>query len=95
MATLAQIKNRLGIIELKLNVSLTTSGEKTDWFSHFENVSRNSISIHKDLVARIKDDPNMDNLALQEEVKVSAKGEEYNSIRIIAYTPTVPPDITL
>jgi hypothetical protein len=86
MANIAQIKEQLGLAQLNLNTALDAKGVATDWMRHWENDTRTAISIHKDTVAAIKADPNV-NLGLQEEKRTSEKGEEYRAIRIVKFTP--------
>lgn len=83
--TLAEIKNKVGVTNLELNTATDADDKPTDWMRHWNNDERVAISIHKELVEKIKVNPAVSNLAIQTEIKVAAKGN-YTSYRIVQYT---------
>lgn len=84
---ISQIKSQLGIPSLQLSTALTTEGEKTDWMRHWNNDNRVAVSVHKDLVDKIKANPEgEDSLAIQTETREGEKGK-YTAHRIVRYTP--------
>ena len=83
---LQQIKAQLGIAQFNLNTAEDGDGNKTEWMRHWDNENRTAISIHKDTVARIKAEPNINSLGLQSEERQGSKGA-YMAYRIVAYTP--------
>lgn len=92
--TLNEIKTRLGIEVLNLNIAKDVNGNTTDWYRFWDNATRNDVSIHKDLVNELKKNPNKSTLYLQDNgVKISeASGQEYHRYRIVSHHE---PDVTL
>lgn len=83
MATIAEIKGQLGYAVLNLNTANDKDNQPTEWMRHWDNSNRVAISLHKDTLAKIKANPNMSNLVLQQETKSGAQGG-YKAIRIVA-----------
>lgn len=83
MATIAEIKTQLGYAVLNLNTANDKDNQPTDWMRHWDNTNRVAVSLHKDTLAKIKANPSMPNLALQQETKTGAQGE-YTAMRIVA-----------
>jgi hypothetical protein len=83
MATIAEIKLNLGYSVLNLNTALDKDNQPTEWMRHWDNSNRVAVSLHKDTLAKIKANPNMPNLVLQQETKSAAQGD-YKAIRIVA-----------
>lgn len=82
-----QIKEKLGIPSLQLVTAETKEGEKTEWMRHWDNDRRIAVSIHKDLVTQIKENPSgINSLDLQTEKREGEQGE-YIAHRIVKYTP--------
>ncbi len=79
---LREIASVTGIKELKLQVATDAQNNPTDWLRHWENSERIAISVHKDLVAEIKANPNLD-LDLDKEIRVGPSGEDYTAYRIV------------
>ena len=86
MATLIEIKRELSIENLELRKSLDQEGVFTGWYRMWDNTNRVQISIHGDTVKAIQDKPEISNLGVQVETKLSpTSGKEYTNKRIIAY----------
>jgi hypothetical protein len=83
MATIAEIKNQLNYAVLNLNTANDKDNQPTQWLRHWDNDNRVAVSLHKDTLAKIQANPNMPNLAVQQEVKIGAQGN-YTAIRIVA-----------
>lgn len=83
MATIAEIKTKLGYSVLNLNTALDKDNQPTEWMRHWDNDNRIAVSLHKDTLAKIKANPAMPNLVTQEETKTGAQGD-YLAIRIVA-----------
>ena len=85
---LEEVKNALGVAILELNKSTNADGTvNPDWFRMWNNETRVQISIHKDVVKAIQTNPNLTNLGLQSEDKISPTSNlPYTNKRIIAYT---------
>lgn len=83
MATIAEIKTQLGYAVLNLNTTNDKDNQPTEWMRHWDNANRVAVSLHKDTLAKIKANPSMPNLAIQEETKSAAQGD-YKAIRIVA-----------
>ena len=85
---LEEVKNALGVAILELNKSTNADGTvNPDWFRMWNNETRVQISIHKDVVHAIQANPNLTNLGLQSEDKISPTSNlPYTNKRIIAYT---------
>ena len=85
---LEEVKNALGVVTLELNKSTNADGTvNPDWFRMWNNETRVQISIHKDVVHAIQANPNLTNLGLQSEDKISPTSNlPYTNKRIIAYT---------
>lgn len=92
MATLAQVKSKLGIGQLELHTATDNAGNKTDWFRHWDNDNRIAVSIHKDLVAELKTNSNITSLSVQTEQRVGEQGP-YTAHRIVKYNST--PEVIL
>ena len=87
MATLAEIKGELGIGNLELRKSLDQEGVFTGWYRMWDNTNRVQISVHEDTIKAIQGKPEMCNLGLQVETKISpTSNKEYINKRIIAYS---------
>ena len=84
-----EIKAKLGVQTLPLQIVTTQTGEQTSWFKHWDNDSRIAILIHADTLALIKADPTMATLGLTApQTKMSkASGQEYTAIYICNYKP--------
>ena len=84
-----EIKTKLGVQTLPLQIVTTQTGEQTSWFKHWDNNSRIAILIHADTLALIKADPAMATLGLTApQTKMSkASGQEYTAIYICNYKP--------
>ena len=92
---LTQIKAKLGVSTLPLATATKADGTKTNWMRYWDNDNRVAVSVHKDTVKIIKDQPTVA-LGLQTEMKTStASGKEYTSHRIVAYTNTPAPEEVL
>lgn len=83
MSTIAEIKGQLGYAVLNLNTALDKDNQPTEWMRHWDNDNRVAVSLHKDTLSKIKANPNMPNLVLQEEIKTGAQGD-YKAMRIVA-----------
>lgn len=82
MANLAEIKEQLGISSFNLDLSTDKDGNVTEWYRHWDNVSRVSVSLHKDSLALIQENPDTTNIVVQTETKSAAKGT-YVSHRLV------------
>lgn len=85
MATLAQIKQDLNIVQFNLNKA-TKDGQPTAWYRHWDNDKRVAVSIHEDTVKQLQSNPDMNTLGMQTEKRSGSKGE-YTAIRLVAYKP--------
>ena len=83
---LQQIKTELDIPSLQLNTANDAEGNPTSWMCHWDNERRIAVSIHKDLVAELKEDPSSESLGLQTTDRMGEQGA-YKSHRIVKYTP--------
>ena len=63
MATLAEIKQQLGITALVLKPELDNVGNKTDWLIHTEQ--NFAVKVHKNLSLQLQENPQMSNLQLR------------------------------
>ena len=86
-----EIKAKLGVQTLPLQIVTTQTGEQTSWFKHWNNDTRIAILIHADTLALIKADPAMATLGLNTQTKQGSQGE-YKAITICNYKPA---DVTL
>ena len=86
-----EIKAKLGVQTLPLQIVTTQTGEQTPWFKHWDNDSRIAILIHADTLALIKADPAMATLGLNTQTKQGSQGE-YQAITICNYKEA---DVTL
>lgn len=86
MATLVEIKEKLGISQFELVTALDKEGKKTEWFRHWDNDRRIAVSIHKELATELSKDKFMkiDSLSLQFEQRTGELGP-YDAYRIIKY----------
>ena len=89
-----EIKTKLGVQTLPLEIVRTQTGEPTPWFRKWDNDTRIAILVHADTVALIKADPSLATLGLTApQTKMSkASGQEYTAIYICNYKPA---DVTL
>ena len=89
-----EIKAKLGVQSLPLQIVTTQTGEPTSWFKHWDNDTRIAILIHADTLALIKADPTLATLGLTApQTKMSkSSGQEYTAIYICNYKPA---DVTL
>ena len=89
---ITEVKEVLGIKRLELRAATTKEGATTEWFRHWDNDRRKSISMHKDLVMALKaEGSSITTLSLQREIRNGDKGQ-YESIRIVRHAE---PDFTL
>lgn len=84
--TIKEIKLQLGYETLNLNPSVK-DGVRTEWMRHWDNDKRIAVSLHQDTLTKIKADPELPNLGIQQETIVSATGGAYTAIRIVAFAP--------
>jgi hypothetical protein len=84
--TINEIKSKLGLSTLDLNTAKDKDGNPTDWMRHWSNDTREAVSIHKDLVAEIKSDKNLNSLGLQTETRTGEQGA-YTAYRVVKYAP--------
>ena len=82
--TLAEIKSKLNIPTLELNTAKDAAGDPTEWMRHWNNDTREAVSIHKDLVADIKANPGLSSLGLQTETRTGEKGD-YTAYRVVKF----------
>lgn len=94
MATLADVKAKLGISQLELVTANNAEGAPTDWLRHWDNDRRVAVSIHKDLAKELGADKtgSIKSLSLQYEQKNGEQGP-YDAYRIIKYNST--PEVIL
>ena len=81
-----EIKTKLGVQTLPLEIVTTQTGEPTSWFRKWDNDSRIAILVHADTLALIKADPAMSSLGLNTQTKQGSQGE-YKAITICNYKP--------
>ena len=86
-----EIKTKLGVQTLPLQIVTTQTGEPTSWFKHWDNEARIAVLVHADTLALIKADPAMSSLGLNTQTKQGSQGE-YKAITICNYKPA---DVTL
>lgn len=79
-----EIKAKLNVSSMPLTVAENAKKEPTDWRRYWNNDNRIAVSLHKDTLAAIKADPNV-NLGLQHETRSGDKGA-YESYRIVKYS---------
>ncbi len=80
-----QVKSQIGVASLELNTALDKDGQATEWMRHWDNDNRVSVSIHKDLVAKLKaQGTKIKSLGLQTEKREGEQGA-YTSHRIVEY----------
>lgn len=84
--TIQEIKTQLSIPSLQLNTAKDIHDKPTQWMRHWDNENRVAVSIHKELLAEIKADMNINSLGLQKEVRTGEQGD-YTAYRIVKYTP--------
>ena len=84
-----EIKTKLGVSTLPLQIVTTQTGEPTSWFKKWDNDTRIAILIHADTLALIKADPSLATLGLTApQTKMSkSSGQEYTAIYICNYKP--------
>lgn len=92
MATLAQIKSKLGISQLELVTAQDVNGNKTEWLRHWDNDTRTAVSIHKDLATELKSNTAITSLSLQTEQRAGEQGP-YTAHRIVKHNST--PEVIL
>ena len=82
-----EIKTKLGVQTLPLQIVTTQTGEPTSWFKHWDNDTRIAVLVHADTLALIKADPTLATLDLTApQTKMSkASGQEYTAIYICNY----------
>lgn len=85
--TLEQIKKELNLEQIPMNKGVDENGEFTGWYYYWDKANREQVAIHKDVVAVIKNNPDIDCLDLEVEEKNSPSTlEPYNiKKKIIAY----------
>ena len=86
-----EIKTKLGVQTLPLQIVTTQTGEQTSWFKHWNNEARIAVLVHADTLALIKANPAMSSLGLNTQTKQGSQGE-YQAITICNYKPA---DVTL
>ena len=86
-----EIKTKLGVQSLPLEIVTTQTGEPTSWFRKWDNDTRIAILIHADTLALIKANPAMATLGLNTQTKQGSQGE-YQAITICNYKEA---DVTL
>ena len=86
-----EIKTKLGVQTLPLEIVRTQTGEPTSWFRKWDNDSRIAVLVHADTLALIKANPAMSSLGLNTQTKQGSKGE-YKAITICNYKEA---DVTL
>ena len=86
MANLAEIKEKLGVQTLPLEIVRTEAGEKTAWFRKWDNDTRVAILVHQDTLSKIKADAGLNTLGINTQTKQGAQGE-YIAKTICIYTP--------
>ena len=86
MANLAEIKEKLGVQTLPLEIVTTEAGEKTAWFRKWDNDTRVAILVHQDTLSKIKADAGLNTLGINTQTKQGAQGE-YIAKTICIYTP--------
>jgi hypothetical protein len=82
---ITEIKNKLGVTTLGLNTSKDSAGNPTDWMRSWDNDTRTAVSIHKDLVQELQNNPGITSLGLQSEEREAAQGT-YTAMRIVKFT---------
>lgn len=92
MATITQVKEKIGIQVLELEKSVDEQGVYSGWLRHWDNDKRVSVSIHEDLAKELKANPNIKSLGTQYDLRETDKGT-YHSYRIIKYNSN--PEIIL
>ena len=75
MANLAEIKGKLGVQTLPLEIVTTEAGEKTVWFRKWDNDTRVAILVHQDTLSQIKADAGLNTLHISTQTKQGAQGE--------------------
>lgn len=81
------VKATLGISALVVVPSKKQDGTATDWMRSWDNDKRVQVSVHNDVVAKIKAGCNT--LGIKTETKTSATSQtEYTSHIIVAYNDT-------
>ena len=83
---LAEIKGKLGVQTINLNQVVTETGEKTEWYKHWDNDNRVAILVHKDTLSKIKADAGLNTLGINTQTKQGAQGE-YIAKTICIYNP--------
>ena len=81
-----EIKTKLGVQSLPLQIVRTQTGEPTVWFKHWDNDNRIAVLVHADTLALIKAAPAMSSLGLNTQTKQGSQGE-YQAITICNYKP--------
>ena len=90
---ISEVKEKVGISQFQLNVSTDASGEPTvdketgvigGWLRHWDNDNRVAVSIAKELMLEIKEDPTIGTLGIQKEIR-SAELGDYVAYRIVKY----------
>lgn len=81
-STILGIKKKLGYKTLHLNTAQDKDGEPTVWMRHWDSDRRIAVSIHKDLVAEIKRNPNLDGLYTLQAIRDGQEGK-YKAITIL------------
>lgn len=94
MATLKQVKEKLGLNQLELVTANDVNGAPTDWLRHWDNDRRMAVSIHKDLAKELGADKTgaISALSLQHEQRVGEQGP-YDAYRIVKFNST--PEVIL
>ena len=84
--TISQIKEQLGIAELRFHTQVSPEGVVSDFLRAWDNNSRTEIAVHKETAEKIAEDPKIAILSLKDNgIRVSASGLEYRSYIIVIY----------
>ena len=84
--TISQIKEQLGITELKFYTQVNPEGIVSDFLRAWDNNSRTEIAVHKETAEKIAEDPKIAILSLKDNgIRVSASGLEYRNYMIVIY----------
>jgi hypothetical protein len=77
-------------LEVQSGLNLNPSPKDANWMSHWIDETRVSISLHKETIAKLKEDKlKVDTLGIQTEERTSSKsGKPYTSHRIVIYKPS-------
>ena len=84
--TISQIKEQLGIAELRFYTQVSPEGVVSDFLRAWDNNSRTEIAVHKETAEKIAENPEIDILSLKDNgTHISASGLEYRKYFIVIY----------